>query len=134
MPNIRLGSSDYLSRGELDGFAAYLSSSDYLRGAAGPLLTPVVVAGETLSLDAGAFVLAGQDATFVRTYVTPAEAGAFTLAGQPTGFLFGTKLEAGAGAFVLSGQFLGFGNAPGSLSLTVSHGGPQVAITTILIS
>lgn len=37
MPNIRLGSSDYLRRGELDGFATYLSSSDYLRGAAGPI-------------------------------------------------------------------------------------------------
>ncbi len=132
MPNIRLGSSDYLSRGELDGFAAYLSSSDYLRGASGPLVS--LPAGETLSLGAGAFTLAGQDATFVRTYVTPAEAGVFTLAGQSAGFLFGTKLEAGAGSFVLSGQFLGFGNAPGSLSLTVSHGGPQVALTTILIS
>lgn len=88
-------------------------------------------AGETLSLSAGTFTLAGQDATFVRTYVTPAEAGAFTLAGQSAGFLFGTKLEAGAGAFVLSGQFLGFGLAPGSMFQ--SHRSSEVAIITILI-
>jgi len=43
MPNIQLGTSDYLRRAELDGFAVYLSSSGYLLPGAGPLLARVIV-------------------------------------------------------------------------------------------
>ena len=87
-------------------------------------------ASYTLTAAAGAFTLAGQSATLLRSKVLPASAGAFTLTGQAatlthtaagaysltanagsftiTGsaaqLLRGYRLAAGAGSFALSGQ------------------------------
>ena len=58
----------------------------------------------TLTCDAGAFTLTGQDATFAVTRKLSCDAGAFTLTGQDAALNRGFYLAADAGAFTISGQ------------------------------
>jgi hypothetical protein len=60
------------------------------------------VTNYTLPADTGAFTLAGQAATLLRTRVMPAATGAFALAGQAA--VLARGLPAGTGAFAVAGQ------------------------------
>lgn len=60
--------------------------------------------GRVLAADAGSFALSGQAANFVRGFGLIADAGTFALTGQNAGFIYNRILAAGAGAFVLTGQ------------------------------
>lgn len=58
----------------------------------------------TLTADAGAFTLTGQDAAFQRSRVMSGAVGAFTLTGQDAILGAGKSLTGGVGAFALTGQ------------------------------
>lgn len=60
--------------------------------------------GLLLTAAAGSYTLTGQAATFPRTYVLAADAGSFVLTGQAASLKKGFVLAAGAGAFALTGQ------------------------------
>jgi hypothetical protein len=65
--------------------------------------------GRVLTADAGAYALAGQDATLTytpggSTYTLVCDAGAYALAGQDAALIRGRVLAADAGAYVVAGQ------------------------------
>lgn len=82
---------------------------------ASPLVDRVVTA------DAAAFTMTGQDASLLVGYAVAADAGAFTASGQDADFLRGYVLAAEAGAFVLTGQDATL-TIPGSYTLTAEAG------------
>lgn len=57
----------------------------------------------TLTADAGAYTLAGQDAT-LKTRIVTADAGSYAVGGQDASVLVGHKLAADAGAYSVAGQ------------------------------
>jgi len=58
----------------------------------------------TVTADAGAYTLAGQDAALVKSRIVVADAGSYALAGQDASVLVGHKLTADAGTYTLAGQ------------------------------
>ena len=63
--------------------------------------------GKRVAADAGSFVVAGQTSGLLATRVIVPDAGAFTLAGQASGLNHGSASQIDAGAFVVDGQDAG---------------------------
>ena len=81
--------------------------------------------GYTLTADAGAYTLAGQDATLLKTRIVTADAGSYAVAGQDASVLVGHLITADAGAYTLAGQDATLTYAPvtpGSYTLTCDAG------------
>lgn len=84
---------------------------------------PSTTGAYTLTADAGAFTLTGQDATLTRDKVLTADAGSFTLSGQDATLTWGRILTADAGSFTLTGQDATLSYAPaGSYTLVADAG------------
>ncbi|CAB4144849.1 hypothetical protein UFOVP466_74 [uncultured Caudovirales phage] len=64
--------------------------------------------GKRVAADAGSFVVAGETSGLLATRVIVPDAGAFTLAGQASGLNHGSASQIDAGAFVVDGQDAGF--------------------------
>ncbi len=58
----------------------------------------------TLTCDAGAYVLAGKDATLLKTRVVTADAGAYVVDGKDAGVLVGHRVTADAGSYAVAGK------------------------------
>lgn len=58
----------------------------------------------TVTADAGAYTLAGQDAALIKTRILTADAGAYALSGQAASVLVGRLVTGDAGAYSLAGQ------------------------------
>ena len=58
----------------------------------------------TVTADAGAYTIAGQDAALVRGRIVTADAGAYSLAGQDAALKVGHLITADAGAYSIAGQ------------------------------
>lgn len=58
----------------------------------------------TITADAGAYVIGGQDAAIVKSRIVVADAGAYSLSGQDAALKVGHVLIADAGAYTISGQ------------------------------
>ena len=81
--------------------------------------------GYTLTADAGAYTLSGQDATLLKTRVLTADAGSYAVGGQDASVLVGHKLTADAGAYSVAGQDATLTYVPvtpGSYTLTCDAG------------
>jgi hypothetical protein len=79
--------------------------------------------GYTLTCDAGAYTIAGQDAALRKSKLLAADAGAYAIAGQDAALKVGRRLTADAGAYVIAGQDAAFVYvAPGAYTLTCDAG------------
>lgn len=135
--------NDILAAEVFDGAMsdAFLSSirtpADYYSTLFAPrsIWVPVSAAtgGYTLTAEAGAFTLAGQDATLLKSKVLAADAGSFAIAGQDATLVYTPAagayiLTCDAGAFAIGGQDATFVYTPlNHYTLTAEAGAFQIS-------